>query len=544
LADNIKVKFYETSESGSILWEDYGVFNESDVHHQYGIVLKTPPYKNQSIEKTVVVQLQLFRPSDSCTSDSIEFRFKPNIHAGQKRRRSDSIDLIPTVINSHETNSEKSNFHSFSVDQNQDTSQSFGDKSYQSDSNQNFDMEESLFLNETLTSYIGNFSASQLSFSSNDFKGLCQVSPEEFCRLLDIDFCDSKIEIDAVGSKKVKIQEEPSTSASLMDIKCSLLDKLKMLIKLFRSNFDADKLREMIMVLISAQAETGENLLLDCIEFNGTNDEIKNLILILIKYKLLDVLQSVNDLDQNCFHLLIRSGRSSLLKVFSSLGVNINQMDVFGNTPLHTAVMVDSQDSVNELLEGSSAIELDELNDEGFSPLHIAVKNNNFKIVKLLIEAGADVKKMSPPTGCNVVHMALEFEEVNMEMVNYLIACDEQLLQQENNARMNVLQFASENNRDENVISHLATFYEEEYAKVCESEEEESESDSDENDESTTLLFDEKCLNDLCVIFDDHQKWEGLLILMELEDKIDEWKSLESPSRCLFKYLEVRLLLY
>lgn len=37
----------------SLVWEDWGKFSEADVHHQYAIALKTPPFRSQNIEETV-----------------------------------------------------------------------------------------------------------------------------------------------------------------------------------------------------------------------------------------------------------------------------------------------------------------------------------------------------------------------------------------------------------------------------------------------------------------------------------------------------------
>lgn len=52
-AENIKVRFYETDEYENVMWEDWGRFSEADVHHQYAIALKTPPYRSKDIEKSV-----------------------------------------------------------------------------------------------------------------------------------------------------------------------------------------------------------------------------------------------------------------------------------------------------------------------------------------------------------------------------------------------------------------------------------------------------------------------------------------------------------
>jgi len=50
--ETIKVRFFETDNGdadGEIIWDSCGKFSPSDVHHQFGIVFKTPPYKNANI---------------------------------------------------------------------------------------------------------------------------------------------------------------------------------------------------------------------------------------------------------------------------------------------------------------------------------------------------------------------------------------------------------------------------------------------------------------------------------------------------------------
>lgn len=37
--ENIKIRFYEEDE-GHEVWQDFGKFNDIDVHHQYAIVFK------------------------------------------------------------------------------------------------------------------------------------------------------------------------------------------------------------------------------------------------------------------------------------------------------------------------------------------------------------------------------------------------------------------------------------------------------------------------------------------------------------------------
>lgn len=63
--DTIKVRFFETidgdPDSEEIVWNEYGQFSPNDVHHQFGIVLRTPQYKKLDIsKKTLFYTLEQF----------------------------------------------------------------------------------------------------------------------------------------------------------------------------------------------------------------------------------------------------------------------------------------------------------------------------------------------------------------------------------------------------------------------------------------------------------------------------------------------------
>lgn len=525
------MRFYKLRDDNTVEWEDFADFNDSDVHHQYGIVLKTPPYDTtKKLDEPVTVKVQLYRPSDGCVSESLDFRYKPDCHAQRKRPRSSSPDYtIPTVVNQRPDGNNISSQFSGAMNNNQDPAVSFGDKFYSSRSGHFQENEESLFEQEQLPNYTATFL--DLNFNETDFKGL-PCSADEIFRLLDIEVGgESKLQTDsATCGRRVEIKH---SQASGMD--CSMLDKLKTLIKLFKNNFDEAKLQEMMQSLIETEAETGENILLDCIQL-GTLEEIRDLVLILVKYKLMDVLKSKNDLDQNCFHLLIQAGCANLLRVFSYLGVDVNQADAFGQTPLHVAVKNNYQDCVKELIESSTVIKLNELNDDGLTPLHLAVQSNNFDIVDDLVDAGADILKTSPPSGDNVLHMAVQAEEIDMAIIRFFVELEESLLHQENNAGLNVLQLASEKNQPQGLIQFLSTFYEEIYTKA-------KASDSESEEENDEAFFDEQGLKELSEIFNKNEKWKNLSKLMGFEMKIGEWEKAENPTERLFMYLEVSSIL-
>lgn len=73
----IKVRFFEPDSEGNTIWESYGSFSESDVHHQVAIVVRTPAYRHTEIDTIAHVYLQLYRPKDGEYSEPRQFTYYP-----------------------------------------------------------------------------------------------------------------------------------------------------------------------------------------------------------------------------------------------------------------------------------------------------------------------------------------------------------------------------------------------------------------------------------------------------------------------------------
>lgn len=61
LAEHIQVRFYELDDNGAQLWEAFPHFDESDVHRQFGIAVKTPAYPKGDITSPVSLTKCHFR---------------------------------------------------------------------------------------------------------------------------------------------------------------------------------------------------------------------------------------------------------------------------------------------------------------------------------------------------------------------------------------------------------------------------------------------------------------------------------------------------
>uniref|UniRef100_A0A3P8YP94 RHD domain-containing protein n=1 Tax=Esox lucius TaxID=8010 RepID=A0A3P8YP94_ESOLU len=82
--DDIEIRFYE-EDDGS--WEAYGDFSPTDVHKQYAIVFKTPPYHSTEIERPVTVFLQLKRKKGGDCSDPKQFTYVPQVQDKEEVQR-------------------------------------------------------------------------------------------------------------------------------------------------------------------------------------------------------------------------------------------------------------------------------------------------------------------------------------------------------------------------------------------------------------------------------------------------------------------------
>lgn len=74
--EDIQVRFYEEVD-GDVMWDAQGDFTPTHVHKQVAITFRTPKYRDLDVDKPVRVWVQLRRPSDGATSESIPFVLQP-----------------------------------------------------------------------------------------------------------------------------------------------------------------------------------------------------------------------------------------------------------------------------------------------------------------------------------------------------------------------------------------------------------------------------------------------------------------------------------
>jgi ankyrin repeat protein len=103
--------------------------------------------------------------------------------------------------------------------------------------------------------------------------------------------------------------------------------------------------------------------------------------------------QQVDDLEDRAFHLA-PSGNERTAKLLVNAGADVNRLDGFGIPPLCLAVEQRFEEVDALLLDLKADVNAQDLNFQN-TALHLAFKDGNDKLIKLLIDAGADVTKQN-----------------------------------------------------------------------------------------------------------------------------------------------------
>ena len=129
------------------------------------------------------------------------------------------------------------------------------------------------------------------------------------------------------------------------------------------------------------------------------------------------MMELINKENENPLHLACENSQIHLIKSLLVSNTNINSMNTQGLSPLHVAVIKGNVEVTELLINEGADIELKD-SQYGSSPLLHACQNGRVNIVKLLIEKGANVKSEST-SGTNALHFATQ--SGNIKVVELVI---------------------------------------------------------------------------------------------------------------------------
>ena len=89
----------------------------------------------------------------------------------------------------------------------------------------------------------------------------------------------------------------------------------------------------------------------------------------------------------------------SIFRAFIDMGADVEALDGQGSRALHRAAQCGHTNIIRLLLDHGAMVDPQKENSLGLTPLLLAIKNNQYDSVKLLIERGADMDRDSEPYG-------------------------------------------------------------------------------------------------------------------------------------------------
>src|SRR5262249_22818527 len=100
--------------------------------------------------------------------------------------------------------------------------------------------------------------------------------------------------------------------------------------------------------------------------------------------------------------------------------ININCKDINLDTPLHFACDLNFTSIAEALMNSPKKADVNAIDKQKNVPLFLACKNNNEKIVKQLIEKGANIQYWDPHFKGKAVHFV--FAKNNLELYNLILS--------------------------------------------------------------------------------------------------------------------------
>ncbi|KAF1408429.1 hypothetical protein FQV22_0002403, partial [Spheniscus magellanicus] len=381
--DDIEVRFYEDDENG---WQAFGDFSPTDVHKQYAIVFRTPPYHKPKIDRPVTVFLQLKRKRGGDVSDSKQFTYYPVVEDKEEveRKRKKVLPQFP---------------------------QHFGGGSHMGGAGGG-------------AGGFGSGGGGNLSFPYSPglaYNSIYSSSPHP------------------VGGYHGGVQmkgpeaEEPGSDrqAPAESVYCKELQKHAQLCQLWmltlaRRNAhalldysvtaDPRMLLAVQRHLAASQDENGDTPLHLAIIHEQTA-VIKQLIEVIVSIPRQQIINISNNLQQTPLHLAVITKQPQVVQLLLQAHADPTLLDRYGNSLLHLALQAGDEEMLRTLLAhlGSAAPYLLHLpNYHGLLPVHLAVKAKSLACLDLLVRKGADVNAVERQGGRTPLHLAVEMENLNM----------------------------------------------------------------------------------------------------------------------------------
>ncbi|XP_036919947.1 nuclear factor NF-kappa-B p100 subunit isoform X3 [Sturnira hondurensis] len=398
--DDIEVRFYEDDENG---WQAFGDFSPTDVHKQYAIVFRTPPYHKMKIERPVTVFLQLKRKRGGDVSDSKQFTYYPLVEdkeeVQRKRRKALPTFSQPFGGGSHMGGGSGGSAGGYGGAGGGGSlgffPSSLAYSPYQSGS-------------APMGCYPGGGGGAQMAARSPGDAGEEAAEP-----------CASPETSQSKPHTPELLQQAREYNARLFGLARrsaqALLD--------YGVTADARALLAGQRHLLTAQDENGDTPLHLAI-IHGQTSVIEQIAHVIYHARHLGVVNLTNHLHQTPLHLAVITGQTSVVSFLLQVGADPALLDRHGDSAMHLALRAGASapDLLGALLQSGvpTMSQLLHMPDfEGLYPIHLAVRARSPECLDLLVDNGAEVEAAERQGGRTALHLATEMEE--LRLVTHLV---------------------------------------------------------------------------------------------------------------------------
>ncbi|XP_034632067.1 nuclear factor NF-kappa-B p100 subunit isoform X1 [Trachemys scripta elegans] len=388
--DDIEVRFYEDDENG---WQAFGDFSPTDVHKQYAIVFRTPPYHKPKIDRPVTVFLQLKRKRGGDVSDSKQFTYYPVVEDKEEveRKRKKVLPQFPQHFGggSHMGGAGGG-------------SSGFGSGG---GGNLNYPYSSGLTYNNIYSSgphpvggYQGGVQMTNME-EEGDGKHLPAETGKQPCPPEESHRQELHYHAQLCSMRMLALAQR--SAHALLDY--SVTADPRMLLAVQRH-------------LAASQDENGDTPLHLAIIHEQTT-VIEQLIQVVLSIPNQQIINVANHLQQTPLHLAVITKQHQVVGLLLQAHADPTLLDRYGNSLLHLALQTGDEAMLRTLLVHlGSAIPclLSTPNYHGLLPVHLAVRVKSLACLDLLVRMGADVNAVERQGGRTPLHLAVEMENLNV----------------------------------------------------------------------------------------------------------------------------------
>uniref|UniRef100_A0A3Q1HL91 RHD domain-containing protein n=1 Tax=Anabas testudineus TaxID=64144 RepID=A0A3Q1HL91_ANATE len=389
--DDIEIRFYEEDDEGG--WEAFGDFSPTDVHKQYAIVFKTPPYHSAEIERPVTVFLQLKRKKAGDCSDPKQFTYIPQVPDKEEVLRKKQKPLPHYEHWRGGGGGRSGGAGGFG-------GAAGGGGGFQFNQQMNGGGGPGgVFFTGGFTTFGGGGGAQmsqctpQTFVSQRQTEGRTEGRPQQTGGQSGSPLQQHLLQM-AVALHSRASQNARQTASALLQY-CSTGD-VRVLLAIQRH-------------LCGVQDSNGDTPLHLAIIHQQT-DVMQQLIHTLLSSQQQNILNTANHLRQTPLHLAVITRQVKAVEMLLSAGADPSLLDKDGRTPLHLAALAGDNSMLRYLLAHLNECHGHLINSpdyHGLNPLHLAVRRDGERTLRLLVEGGANVDAAEQKSGNTALHLAV-----------------------------------------------------------------------------------------------------------------------------------------